>query len=64
MEYDQMNLESCTKSKNCVSLRKVTDMVPANKPPMSIKGFGNAFGGFSAVLLMFIQQSCLLYSSV
>ena len=34
MEYDQMNLEYCTGLTNCDSLGKVTNVVPANEPPI------------------------------
>ena len=34
MEYDQAILDSCTISKRCASLEKVTGMVPANEPLM------------------------------
>ena len=34
MEYGQKNLESCTKPKSCVSLERVTRVVPANEPSM------------------------------
>ena len=34
MEYGQKNLESCTKPRSCVSLKRVTGVVPANEPPM------------------------------
>ena len=32
--YDQKNLASCTRARNCVSLGKVTGVMPANEPPM------------------------------
>lgn len=34
IEYAQATLDSCTRSKNCVSIGKVTGMVPANERPM------------------------------
>ena len=34
MEYDQAILDSCTRSKRCASLGKVTGVVLANEPPM------------------------------
>ena len=34
MEYDQVILDSCTRSRRCAFLGKVTGMVPANEPPM------------------------------
>ena len=34
MEYDQAIMDSCTRSKRCASLGKVTGVVLANEPPM------------------------------
>ena len=34
IKYGQATLDSCTRSKNCVSIGKVTGMVPASEPPM------------------------------